>query len=167
VHYLRRHQALEEVNLQWTAAGDEAVAALAGKPALHRLWSGSRLTDAGVERLRDFPALATPGPSPGLLSVGSASTLTDRTLERIGELHGVADLDLSFWHDGSVIYTARGVASLRRMKSLERPRGLRRWVDARPSRRSGGAPATRSPTRGSPAWEVCHASASSASAAGV
>ncbi|MPZ19145.1 MAG: hypothetical protein GEV06_14705 [Luteitalea sp.] len=118
VAYLRRHEALEQINLQWTGTGDEA-AALEGKPALSRVVLGSRLTDAGAARLRSFPALAAPGAPDTLLAVSSARALTDQALAYIGELTGVAALDLHTSVFGSPHYTARGVAHLRHMTSLE------------------------------------------------
>ena len=119
VAYLRGHQALEQINLQWTAAGDESVAALAGKPALARVVLGNALTDAGVARLRDCPALAVASDADSFLAVSMARTLTDRALADIGALKGVAALDLHMSAFGSPHYTARGVAHLRAMTSLE------------------------------------------------
>lgn len=119
VAYLRRHQELEQINLQWTAAGDESVAALAGKPALSRVVLGTALTDAGVARLRDFPALAIASGADSFLAVSMARTLTDQALIDIGALKGVAALDLHMSAFGSPHYTARGVAHLGAMTSLE------------------------------------------------
>ncbi|MGH9349442.1 MAG: hypothetical protein ACRD26_19500 [Vicinamibacterales bacterium] len=119
VAYLRRHEWLEDVNLQWTGAGDEAVASLAEKPALHCVVLGRHLTDAGAARLRDFPALRTAGRVPAALAVGTSPALTDHALAWFGDLDGVATLDLSGWHDGSTNYTPRGVAHLQRMAALE------------------------------------------------
>lgn len=85
--YLRGHHALEQINLQWTATGDVSVGALANKPALHRVVLGARLTDAGAARLRDYPALASPGVADVFLSICSARTLTDDALAEIGTLH--------------------------------------------------------------------------------
>jgi hypothetical protein len=119
VAHLRAHQALEQVNLQWTATGDEALASLAGKPALQRLVIGGRTTDAGVARLRDYPALAAPGAFDTFLSISSARTLTDDALGHIGNLKGVAALDVHMSVFGSPHYTARGVAHLAGMTALE------------------------------------------------
>lgn len=41
--YLRGHQELEQINLQWTDAGDAFVAALAGKAALSRVVLGREI----------------------------------------------------------------------------------------------------------------------------
>jgi hypothetical protein len=119
VAYLRRHQELEQINLQWTAAGDQSVAALAGKRRLSRVVLGNALTDAGVARLRDFPALAIASGADSFLAVSMARTLTDQALIDIGALKGVAALDLHMSAFGSPHYTARGVAHLGAMTSLE------------------------------------------------
>jgi hypothetical protein len=117
--FLRAHQELEQINLQWTNTGDDFVAALSGKAALSRVVLGGRLTDSGVARLRDFPALAVPGAADSFLAVSSARDLTDQALAYIGELTGVAALDLHTSAFGSPHYTAGGVAHLRQMTSLE------------------------------------------------
>lgn len=119
VRFLRPHQALEQINLRWTGTGDASVAALAGKPALFRVVLGGRLTDAGVARLREFPALATAGVDDVFLSVSGGRTLTDAALAVIGDLAGVAALDLHTSVFGSPHFTARGAAHLRRMTMLE------------------------------------------------
>jgi len=119
VERLRNHERLERINLQWTDTGDAAIAALAGKPSLSRVLVGARLTDDGAARLRDFPALVRPGARDAYLAVSSARTLTDEALAAIGSLNGVIALDLHMSAFGSPHYTARGVAHLRRMSSLE------------------------------------------------
>jgi hypothetical protein len=119
VAYLRHQHALEQVNLQWTGTGDEAVEALTGKPALSRLILGTRLTDAGVAHLRDFPALAVHGAMDSFLAVSMARSLTDQALAVIGGLAGVVALDVHMSVFGSPHYTTRGVAHLKRMASLE------------------------------------------------
>ena len=119
VAHLRAHRALEQVNLKWTRTGDPAVAALAGHQVLHRLVVGAALSDAGAARLRELPALASPGTLDSFLSVSSARTLTDDALVHIGSLQGVSALDLSMSVFGSPHYTARGMAHLRGMTALE------------------------------------------------
>jgi hypothetical protein len=119
VSYLREHHNLEQVSLYWTAAGDEAVAALSGKPALARLVSGNRLTDAGVARLHDFPALVVEGDRDSFLAISGGRTLTDQALAYIGELKGLAALDVHTSVFGSPYFTARGVAHLKNISSLE------------------------------------------------
>ena len=116
---LRKHQKLEQVNLKWTRTGDEAVAALAGKPGLCRVVLGNRLTDKGVARLRDFPALAAAAGADSFLSISGGRTLTDAALADVGTLQGVAALDVHTSAFGSPYYTHRGAAHLRRMTSLE------------------------------------------------
>jgi hypothetical protein len=119
VAYLRGHRELEQVSLYWTAAGDQAVAALAGKPALSRVVLGNRLTDAGVARLRDFPALANGGDRDSFLAISGGRTLTDQALADIGTLKGLAALDVHTSVFGSPHYTARGVAHLKKLNALE------------------------------------------------
>ncbi len=119
IERLRQHQHLERINLQGTDTGDAAIAALAGKASLSRVLVGARLTDAGAARLRDFPALAQPGAQDAFLAVSSARALTDEALDAIGSLDGVVALDLHMSVFGSPHYTARGVAQLRRMASLQ------------------------------------------------
>lgn len=119
VAYLRGHLELEQISLYWTATGDESVATLAGKPALSRVVLGNRLTDAGVARLRDFPALAAAGDLDSFVAISGGRTLTDQALAHIGELKGVAALDVHTSVFGSPHYTARGVAHLKSMPSLE------------------------------------------------
>jgi hypothetical protein len=119
VAYLRGHQELEQVSLHWTAAGDEAVAALVAKRALARVVLGNNLTDTGVARLRDFPALATAGDLDSFLAVSGGRALTDQALAYIGELKGLAALDVHTSVFGSPYYTARGAAHLKNLPSLE------------------------------------------------
>jgi hypothetical protein len=119
VAYLRNHQHLEEVNLQWSGTGDGAVSHLAGKPRLHRVALGARLTDAGVARLRELPALRTPGAADSFLAISSSTALTDRSLAAVGDLAGVVSLDVHYSVFGSRKYTEAGVAYLQRMISLE------------------------------------------------
>ena len=119
VSYLRHHQHLERINLDWTRAGDGAVDVLAGKPALARVLVGNRLTDKGAARLRDFPALAVATGADTFLSISSARELTDAALAEIGNLNGVAALDVHTSAFGSPFYTARGVSHLKAMASLQ------------------------------------------------
>ena len=119
VGYLRGHQQLEHVSLYWTATGDEAVAALAGKRALERVALGNRLTDAGVARLREFPALLVHGDRDSFVEISGGRTLTDQALAYIGELKGLAALDVHTSVFGSAHYTARGVAHLKQLNALE------------------------------------------------
>lgn len=119
IERLRKHEHLERINLQWTDTGEEALAALAGKRLLSRVLVGARLTDAGASRLRDFPALSEPGARDAFLAVSSTRALTDDALTAFGSLNGIMALDLHMSAFGSPHYTARGVAHLRQMASLE------------------------------------------------
>jgi hypothetical protein len=119
VGHLRRHRALEQINLQWTNTGDQSVVALAGQSALARVVLGRRLTDVGAASLRNFPALATRGALDSFLSVSSSKALTDDALASLGRLAGVRALDLHMSAFGSPHYTARGAAHLRGMLALE------------------------------------------------
>jgi hypothetical protein len=119
VERLRNHEHLERVNLQWTDTGDRAIAALAGKASLSRVLVGAGLTDVGAARLRDFPAFVQQGALDAFLAVSSARALTDEALASIGALSGVVALDLHMSAFGSPHYTARGLAHLRRMSSLQ------------------------------------------------
>jgi hypothetical protein len=119
IERLRNHEHLERINLQWTDTGDEALAALADKRLLSRVLVGARLTDAGASRLRDFPALSEPGARDAFLAVSSTRALTDDALTAFGSLNGIMALDLHMSAFGSPHYTARGVAHLRQMASLE------------------------------------------------
>jgi len=53
---------LESVNLMGTSTGDGAVRTLAGKPRLHALDAGTRVTPAGLAALHDFPVFKNPLP---------------------------------------------------------------------------------------------------------
>lgn len=111
---------LEEIDLRNTQTGDGAAAALVGKRELSRVALGRRLTDAGVARLTEYPALNRPNDARAVLSVSSSAALTDQALVSIGGLAGVVELDLSFWHYGSRTFSERGVAHLKRMTALEK-----------------------------------------------
>ena len=47
------------MNLAWTATGDGALRALAGKPHLHTFRSGNGVTDAGIALLHELPVFKT------------------------------------------------------------------------------------------------------------
>lgn len=99
--------------------GDGAVALLAGKPRLSRLALGPGLTDAGVERLGELPALAAFTDANSQLSVSASRTLTDRALTAIGTLQGLVALDVHTSVFGSPLYTAAGAAHLKKMNALD------------------------------------------------
>src|SRR5215831_4981389 len=56
---LRHCERLEVVNVMGTATGDAVIAALRGKPNLHRFHTGKLVTDAGLPLLHDFPMFKT------------------------------------------------------------------------------------------------------------
>jgi hypothetical protein len=85
----------------------------------HRVALGARLTDVGVARLRDYPALRTPGADDSFVAISSSTALTDRSLVAVGDLAGVVSLDVHYSVFGSRKYTEAGVAHLQRMTSLE------------------------------------------------
>jgi len=57
--HLRGCDALVEVNLAWTATGDGALRALAGRPRLANFHSGVGVTDEGLALLHDWPVFKT------------------------------------------------------------------------------------------------------------
>jgi hypothetical protein len=120
VAFLERMPQLTAVAFaRWGHVGDGGVAVLAGKPKLSRVSLGPGLTDTGVEKLRDFPALVEPGAPDSLLSISSARTLTDRALAAVSALQGLVELDVHTSVFGSPFYTAAGVAHLKKMGALE------------------------------------------------
>jgi hypothetical protein len=143
VTFLERMPQLTAVAFaRWGHVGDRGVAVLAGKPRLSRVSLGPGLTDAGVEKLRDFPALVEPGAADSLLSISSARTLTDRALAAIGALQGLAGLDVhtSVWrlrglakparHRAEAIRAHREVAAYRPAEQQQRRltcNGWRAW----------------------------------------
>ena len=56
---LRRCEQLEDVDLMGTQTGDEAIAALTGKPKLRKFKTGRNVTDDGLALLHQFPAFKT------------------------------------------------------------------------------------------------------------
>ena len=59
VEHLRGCEVLREVNLAWTATGDGALRALAGKPHLRTFRSGNGVTDEGIALLQEWPVFKT------------------------------------------------------------------------------------------------------------
>jgi hypothetical protein len=86
---LRHCDQLEEVDLLGTHTGDDAIAALTGKPNLRKFKTGRNVTDEGLALLHDFPAFKTPSGGKvkyGLMSFGAEPTnlLVDGAFTRAG-----------------------------------------------------------------------------------
>jgi hypothetical protein len=116
---------LESVNLMGTPGGDDAIAALAGKPALRHFKTGRGVTDAGIAQLHRFPVFKTwqgGEPSYSLMSPHSGPNsllldgpFTDTGLASLAGLDGVFGLGF-FWHSPG--FTSRGLASLKDLANL-------------------------------------------------
>ena len=96
---LRHCEHLEEVDLLGTQTGDDAIAALTGKPKLRKFKTGRNVTDDGLARLHDFPAFkmwSGDAPQYGLMSFGAEPTnlLVDGSFTRAGlkKLRGLEGL---------------------------------------------------------------------------
>ena len=93
---------LEEVDLLGCNLGDDAIAALTGKPELRRLKTGRNVSDEGLALLQQFPAFKTwqgEEPSFGLMSFDAEPTnllidgpFTRQGLDSLRGLDGVAGL---------------------------------------------------------------------------
>lgn len=109
IAHLRHCDQLEDVNLLGTHTGDDAIAALTGKPNLRKFRTGRNVTDDGIELLHDFPAFKTWSRDEvkyGLMSFGADPTnlLIDGSLTRDGldRLRGLDGLfGLSFFRHTS------------------------------------------------------------------
>jgi hypothetical protein len=116
---------LESVDLLGTPTGDGAIRALAGKPHLCRLKTGSRVTDAGISLLHQFPAFKTwqggelryalMSPDAGPTHLLLDGPFTDHGLESLAGLDGLFGLSL-FWHTSGA--TAAGLEVLGRLPNL-------------------------------------------------
>jgi hypothetical protein len=104
--------------------GDGAIAALQGKPGLHRFSSGRLVTDAGLPLLHTFPMLKEwhggeiPAEAGDIANAGRLlvdGPFTNRGLARLAGLEGVFDLDL-FWHVTGI--TSEGFAHLTDLPNL-------------------------------------------------
>ncbi len=125
VLHLRGCEALRDVNLSWTATGDGALRALAGKPHLRTFRSGNSVTDDGVALLHEWPvfktwqggpehiALLDPTPSPNLLWL--RGPFTDRGIDHLRGLDGLFALNLD---DARLALTAACLESLRELPHL-------------------------------------------------
>lgn len=116
---------LEEVNLLGTAAGDGAIAALAGKRHLHRFKTGRNVTDAGLALLHQFPVFKTWQGGKidyGLMSADAEPNhllidgpFTDAGLGHLAGLQGLFGLTF-FWHCPA--FTSTGLETLRYLPNL-------------------------------------------------
>lgn len=97
---------LERVDLMGSPTGDGVIEALEGKQTLRHFKSGRMVTDAGLRRLQNVPALT------GLLIDGP---FTNDGLASLAGLERLTDLDL-FWHVTHV--TADGFAHLVKLPNL-------------------------------------------------
>ncbi len=123
--HLRACDALRDVNLAWTATGDGALRALAGKPHLGTFRSGTGVTDHGLALLHEWPVFKTwqggpehiglldETPSPNLLWL--RGPFTDRGLEHLRGLDGLFALNLD---DARLAITAACLIPLRELSRL-------------------------------------------------
>jgi hypothetical protein len=125
VAHLARCEQLESLNLLGTRTGDGVFAALAGKPLLRNLKTGTSVTAAGLALLHQFPMFKTwhgGEPSYGLMAfeAGPTSLLIPPThfthggLDRLVGLDGLFGLNV----DGPVQVTAEGLAPLAQLPNL-------------------------------------------------
>ncbi len=116
---------LESVDLMGTQTGDGAIKALTGKRELRRFKTGSRVTDAGLPLLHQFPvfktwhggdikySLMSPDAEPNHLLVDGP--FTDEGLASLAGLDGLFGLSL-FWHVSAL--TAEGLKPLADLPNL-------------------------------------------------
>ena len=131
--HLAACQGLVRVDLAWTATGDGALRALAGKAALRSVSTGHGVTDAGLPILHDIPAFKTwCGEEPEMAlftesgcpnSLWLRGSFTDRGMEQLRGLDGLFDLNLD---DSRLPITAAAMAPL-----VSLPRLGRLSVDAK------------------------------------
>jgi len=111
---LRFCDALERVDLMGSPTGDGAIEALQGKAKLSSFASGTRVTDAGLRLLHNFPRLETwQGDENTRLLVDGP--FTNAGLASLEGLEGVFELDL-FWHVTGI--TPAGFAHLAGLPNL-------------------------------------------------
>ena len=116
---------LRAVDLSGTATGDGALRALAGKPRLSDLRSGSGVTDAGLGHLHEIPAFRQwqgGEPRMSLLGFDAGPTflmlrgpVTDRGMARLVGLDGLFALSLD---DARLAVTGAGLAPLAELPRL-------------------------------------------------
>lgn len=117
--------ALEDVNLLGTPAGDGTIAALGGKPWLRRLKTGRKVTDAGLALLHQFPIFKTWRGGHMEYSLMSADAEPNHLLidgpfsnagvARLAELEGLFGLSF-FWHCPAI--SADGLEPLKQLPHL-------------------------------------------------
>ena len=113
---LRACDRLEHVNLMGTPVGDEAIAALRGKPHLHSFSSGrpSPMPACACFRVSSAEDKPRQAEKPGRLLIDGP--FTDDGLASLAGLDGVGELDL-FWHATGI--TSEGFAHLAHLPNLE------------------------------------------------
>jgi hypothetical protein len=120
--------ALEDVSFGGTTVGDATIAALAGKPALRRIFAGKRVSDVGLSSLTRIPRFVRwhgGEPSYSLMEfdagptyVGVEGPMTAEGLRALHELDGVFALNLQ-WQAATMNSSALGLlASLARLGFL-------------------------------------------------
>jgi hypothetical protein len=121
---LRFCERLEHVDLMGSCTGDGAIEALQGKPALRYFSSGTKVTDAGLRFLHNFPRLKTwhDGTVPGSddeIAKGAHLLIdgpfTNTGLATLAGLDGIFELDL-FRHVTGI--TSDGFAHLLNLRNL-------------------------------------------------
>ncbi|MBI2689021.1 MAG: hypothetical protein HYX27_22185 [Acidobacteria bacterium] len=117
--------ALEEVNLIGTPAGDGTIAKLAGKEHLRKFTTGRGVTDAGIRLLHGLPVFKGPRnwdvryslmsfqAEPSHLMIDGP--FTDAGLRGLGGLDGLCGLSF-FWHCPA--FTSAGLEGLRQLPAL-------------------------------------------------
>ena len=123
--HLKHSERLERVNLMGTPSGNGAVKTLTGKTALTHLTTGTRVTDAGLKHLHQFPVfkqwqnrerkygLMGAGCEPNQLVLDGP--FTDQGLASLAGLDGLFGLSF-FWHCPK--FTSAGLAILSRLANL-------------------------------------------------
>jgi len=122
---LRFCEHLESVNLMGTPTGDGAIRALTGKAGLRKFKTGTRVTDAGIPFLHQFPAFKTwqgGEASFSLMSFDSGPNhlmldgpFTNKGVTGLAGLDGLFGLNL-FWHTSAI--SADGLEPLARLANL-------------------------------------------------
>lgn len=132
LRYLRDHQALRLVSVP-PKTGDKALEYLKNKPELSHLFLRSGITDEGLAKLRDFPALAEyrehaeeyriieyspPVRSALFFDFQNPNAISDRGLEVLARLQGLEELLLN--GGGPESFSSRCLDSVARLSKLKR-----------------------------------------------